>query len=81
MPPVVRYGQAAIPCGFGGHRGNIVAKIGESQRILPRAVQQRFEMSSSGALDPATKGSTRPVSVTVTKAVIATVEQFDLRVQ
>jgi len=39
MPPAIHSGQAAIPCGFGGHRGNIVAKTGESQRILPRKMK------------------------------------------
>ena len=59
--------------------GYIVEKIGESQRILPHAVVQRFEVSSSGALVPATEGSTKPVTVTVANAGIATVEQYDLR--
>jgi len=52
-------------------------RIGESQRILPHAVAQKFETSSSGALIPA--GSTKPVSMQVTHAGIATVEQYDLR--
>ena len=60
--------------------GYTVEKTGESQRILPHAVVQRFEVSSSGALVAATEGSTRPVSVTVTNAGIATVERFDLRI-
>jgi hypothetical protein len=59
--------------------GYIVEKVGESQRILPHAVPQRFEVSSSGALVPLTEGSTKPVTVTVTNAGIAAVEQFDLR--
>jgi hypothetical protein len=41
--------------------GNIIEKIGTSQRILPQAVQQRFEVSSFGALVPPTEGSTKPV--------------------
>ena len=49
-------------------------KIGESQRILPHAVLQKFETSSSGALVPPTEGSTRPLSVTITKAGIAVVD-------
>jgi hypothetical protein len=60
-------------------RGYIVTLIGESERILPHAVQQRFERSSSGALVAPTEGSTKPVSVVVTNAGIATVEQYDLR--
>jgi hypothetical protein len=59
--------------------GLFVEKIGESQRILPHAVRQRFETSSSGALVPATENSTRPTSTVVTHAGIANVEQFDLR--
>jgi hypothetical protein len=47
--------------------------------ILAHPVAQRFEVSSSGALVATTEGSTRPVSVVVTSAGIATVEQFDLR--
>jgi hypothetical protein len=52
---------------FGGHRGYIVEKIGEGERILPYAVAQKFEMSSTGALVPPTEGSTKPVTVIVTK--------------
>src|ERR1700721_3442255 len=40
--------------------GYIVEKIGESQRILPHAVAQRFEVLSSGALVPGAGGSTKP---------------------
>jgi hypothetical protein len=60
--------------------GYIVEKTGESQRILPHAVSQKFETSSSGALIPATEGSTKPMSVIVTNAGIAVVEQYDLRI-
>ena len=56
--------------------GYIVTLIGESERILPRAVQQRFQMSLSGAPIPPTEGSTKPVTVAI--AGIAAVEQFDL---
>jgi hypothetical protein len=59
--------------------GYIVEKIGTSERILPHAVAQRFEVSSSGALTPAVEGSSKPVTVTVTNAGIAVVEQYDLR--
>jgi hypothetical protein len=58
--------------------GYIVEWTGETQRILPYAVAQKFETSSSGALVAATEGSTKPTSVVVTNAGIATVEQFDL---
>jgi hypothetical protein len=60
-------------------RGYDVVKTGTTERILPHAVAQRLETSSSGALVAPTEGSTKPVTVTVTKAGIAAVEQFDLR--
>jgi hypothetical protein len=59
--------------------GYIVEKTGTSERILAHPVAQRFETSSTGALIPATEGSTKPTTVTVTNAGIAVVEQFDLR--
>ena len=59
-------------------RGYIVTLIGESQRILPHAVVQKFEMSSSGALIAVTGNSTRTVSVIVTNVGIVTVERYDL---
>jgi hypothetical protein len=59
--------------------GWVVTKIGESERIIPRGIRQRFETSSSGALIPATEGSTRPTSVIVTNAGVAVVEVYDLR--
>jgi hypothetical protein len=40
--------------------GYIVEKIGTSEHILPHAVAQEFEVSSSGALVPATNGPTKP---------------------
>jgi hypothetical protein len=59
--------------------GYIVEKTGESQRTMPRAIAQRFEVSSSGALVAPTEGSTRPVLPVVTSAGVARVEQFELR--
>jgi hypothetical protein len=63
--------------------GYIVEPIGETHRmthrILPHAVTERFETSSSGALIAAVEGSTNPVAVKVHHAGIAIVDQFDLR--
>jgi hypothetical protein len=50
-----------------------------SQRILPHAVAQKFETSSSGALIPATEGSTKPVSLIVIGAGLARFEQYESR--
>jgi hypothetical protein len=46
---------------------------------LPTAITQLFERSSSGAFIAATEASTRPTSLVVTNAGIASVECFDLR--
>jgi hypothetical protein len=59
--------------------GYIVEWTGEIERILAHAVGEKFEITSSGALVPATEGSTRPVTTRVTYAGIATVGQYDLR--
>jgi hypothetical protein len=59
--------------------GYVDEKTGQSQRILPHAVTERFETSSSGALLTATENSTKPVTTRVTHAGIATVIQYDLR--
>jgi hypothetical protein len=45
--------------------------IGEGERILTNAITQQFIISSSGALEPLTAGSTRPVASTVTHVGIA----------
>ena len=44
------------------------------------AVPPAHMSSNSGALVAATEGSTKPVTMTVTNAGLATVETFDLRV-
>jgi hypothetical protein len=54
-------------------------KTGTTEGILAHPVAQRFEVSSSGALVAPAEGSTRPVSVVVTGAGLAVVEQYDLR--
>jgi hypothetical protein len=56
-----------------------VERTGESQRILARAVSQKFELSSSGAFVPFVDGSSKPVSLITTGAGLAIVEVFDLR--
>jgi hypothetical protein len=59
--------------------GYIVEPIGETQRILPHAIVEKFETSSSGALVTAVEGSTKPLTTRVTHAGIAIVIQYDLR--
>jgi len=77
--PVLHYVEAIGGTANIARLGYIVEKTGESQRILPHAVTQRFEVSSSCALVAPTEGSTKPTTVTVTNAGIATVLQYDLR--
>jgi hypothetical protein len=59
--------------------GYTVQKTGTTERILPHAVRQKFTLGADGELEPFTEGSTKPVSVQVTNAGIAVVEQYDLR--
>jgi hypothetical protein len=59
--------------------GYVVEQTGETQRILPHAIMENLTTTSSGALIPATEGSTQPVTRRVTHAGIATVIQYDLR--
>jgi len=54
--------------------------VGTTERILPHAVPQRFEVAPDGMLVPPAEGSTKPGTVTVTNAGIAVVEQYDLRI-
>jgi hypothetical protein len=51
--------------------GNVVEHTGQSQRILPHAITERFETSSSGALVAVVENSTKPVTTRVTHAGIA----------
>jgi hypothetical protein len=55
------------------------ARTGETQRILPYAVTVKFTTRADGEWEPFTEGNSKPVSVVVTNAGIATVEQYDLR--
>jgi hypothetical protein len=59
--------------------GYVVEHMGQSQRILPHAITERFETSSSGGLVTATEDSTKPVTTRITHAGLATVVQYDLR--
>ena len=57
----------------------IAVKIGATERILPHAIRQKFDIAPDGTLEPVTAGSTRPTSAVVTGAGVQAVEQFDLR--
>jgi hypothetical protein len=59
--------------------GYIVERTGETQRILPHAIVEKFETSSSGTLVTAVEGSTRAATTRVTHAGIAVVVQLNLR--
>jgi hypothetical protein len=61
--------------------GYIVEKTGESQRILPHAVAQKFTVRADGELEPFTEGSSKPVSMQVTNAGIAIVERYELHIR
>src|SRR4051812_27198365 len=58
--------------------GYDVTEIGQTQRILPHAIAEELVTTPSGALAPVTEGSTKPVTMRVTHAGLATVTQYDL---
>jgi hypothetical protein len=47
---------------------------------LPAAIRQAFTLSSSGALEAMTEGSTKPVALTQTHAGIVKVERYSFAV-
>jgi hypothetical protein len=58
--------------------GYDVTEMGESERILPTAIVERFVAGANGELEPLTEGSTRPIASTVTHAGICTVKRYAL---
>ncbi len=50
--------------------GYEVIPTGEGQRMLATAITERFTRTSSGAFEPMTENSTKPVAATVTHAGI-----------
>lgn len=56
--------------------GYDVSATGETERILPGAIVEKFVTGSDGALQPLTEGSTRSVTLTVTHAGIAKVTRY-----
>jgi hypothetical protein len=61
--------------------GYDVREIGETERILPAAIVERFTRRADGELEPLTAESTKPVAETRTHAGICKVRRFgfDLR--
>lgn len=59
--------------------GYDVTVIGQTQRILPHAIEQKFVIGAGGVLELATAGSTRPITQTTTHAGIVTTTVYELR--
>jgi len=53
-----------------GKPATSTTEIGEGERILATALVERFVIRADSELQPLTKGSTRPVTSTVTHAGI-----------
>jgi hypothetical protein len=70
--------DSGLPAALRG-LGYIVEPTGQTQRILPHAIVEKFETSSSGAPVTAVENSTRPVTMRVTNPGLTTVVQYDLR--
>ena len=56
--------------------GYRLEEIGESERILPCGITERFVRAATGALEPATEGSTKPIAETRHHAGITRVLRF-----
>jgi hypothetical protein len=56
--------------------GYTVIANGEGERILASAITKKFTRTSSGALEPMTEGSTKPVASTITHAGITRVLRY-----
>ena len=57
--------------------GHKVVAAGEGEPTSPVAIEQRFTLTSSGALEPMTEGSTKPVTSTVRHAGMTAVERYN----
>ncbi|WP_316174703.1 MULTISPECIES: hypothetical protein [unclassified Bradyrhizobium] len=60
--------------------GYELTPAGEGERIIPGQIVQRFATGASGALEPLTAESTRPIAVTTTHAGIIRVLRFAISV-
>jgi hypothetical protein len=54
---------------------------GEGERILPAAITQALALTSSGAYEPLTEGSTKPIAHTVRYAGICKVLRYTFTVE
>ena len=60
--------------------GYEVTQIGETERILPGVIVEKFTRRTDGELEPLTEGSTRRVALTVSHAGIVRVERHSFEV-
>jgi hypothetical protein len=56
--------------------GYAASEIGETERILPAAIIERFTRRADGELEALVDGSTRPIALTVTHAGICKVKRY-----
>jgi hypothetical protein len=53
---------STLPAEVTARFGYVLDEVGETQRILPVAIVERFVRNTAGQLTPATIGSTRPIA-------------------
>ncbi|MGJ5022319.1 hypothetical protein [Bradyrhizobium oligotrophicum] len=56
--------------------GYELTPVGEGERIIPGQIVQRFAAGPSGAFEPLTADSIRPIALTTRHAGIVRVERF-----
>jgi hypothetical protein len=70
------WGRAFLRLATPSATNYVVEPIGPTARILPYAIVEKCETSSSGALVTPTENSTKPVTTLVTHPGIGIVDQF-----
>jgi hypothetical protein len=60
--------------------GYDVTEIGEGERILPNAIEQRMAMNANGELEETTPNSTKPITEVRRHAGIVRVMRFDFSI-
>jgi hypothetical protein len=62
--------RGLVPC------FHLLTATGETERIVPTAITERFCMRTDGELEPLAAGSTRAVAITTTHAGIVKVMRY-----
>jgi hypothetical protein len=68
--------NSTLPAAVVEQFGYAVTEIGETERILPVEIIERFARRADGELEPLVEGTTRPVALSVAHAGICKVKRY-----